>query len=202
MPAFYNRVLAVGYASTYAFKYNKAWIRDTEDCTNFVSQALYYGGWPMTGGVGDNDETAWYNVGEPDSLLGERWGRSTYKRSRTWAAADNFMRFLQISGRARRCNIDELRIGDVVQHFTNGEAHHTMMITAFVPSTPSTPATPGLNGIVLLASYHSKDKLNVPLILLSSPSENLFWKIFDRVPDSNSGKDVMLQNFAGKNWSH
>ena len=194
MPAIYNRLLAVGYASTYASAshYNKAWIRDTEDCTNFVSQALFFGGWPMTIGAGDNDVTAWYNLG--DSWLGDRWARK-YKRSSTWASADNFMRFLQISGRARRCKIDELMIGDVVQHFVNGKAHHTMMITALAPSIPSTPATPGLNGIVLLASYHSYDKLNVPLTVLSpSKGENLFWKIFDHVPDTN-GTD-MLRNLT------
>jgi Putative amidase domain len=205
MPAFYNRLLAAGYASTYASHdhYNKAYIADTDDCTNFVSQALYSGGWPMTGGAGDNDDTAWYNVGDPDSLLGNRWGRSSFKRSSTWAAASNFSRFLQISGRARRCNIDELVIGDVVQHFVNGRPHHTMMITAVAPSTPSTPATPGLNGIVLLASYHTKDKLNVPLTVLDPAyGDNWFWKVFDHVPDTNSGRDVMLRGSFGKNWSH
>ena len=63
-----------------------------------------------------------------------------------------------------------------------------MMITGLEPSTRSTPATPGLNGIVLLASYHSKDERDFPLILLSPPNENLFWKIFDSVPDTNSDK--------------
>lgn len=138
MPAIYNRLLAAGYAAKYAKNYNKAWADDTNDCTNFVSQALHFGNWPMTDGTGNNDVTAWYNSAMPDSILGYRWVRSTYIRSRTWASADYFMRFLQISGRARRCNIDELMIGDVVQHFVNGKAHHTMMITALAPSTPST----------------------------------------------------------------
>ena len=204
--AIYNRLLAVGYASTYASAshYNKAWISDPEDCTNFVSQALYFGGWPMTYGNGDKDVTAWFNLGEPDSFLGDRWGRSKFNRSITWASAPNFARFLELSGRARRCKIDELMIGDVVQHFSvaDGRIHHTMLITALAPSTPSMPATPGLNGIVLLASYHSKDQLNVPLtVLIPSKGENLFWKIFDHVPDTNNGMDF-LGNVTGKNFSH
>lgn len=202
MPAIYNRLLAAGYATKYAIQYNKDWISDTEDCTNFVSQALYFGGWPMTAGAGDNDVTAWYNVGDPDSFMGDRWGRSTYRRSSTWGSADNFSRFLKFSGRARKCKIDELVIGDVVQHFSDGQAHHTMLITALAPSTPSTPATRGLNGIVLLASYHSKDRLNFPLILINPPHENLFWKIFDHVPDSKSFQDAMMAKAFDKNWSH
>jgi hypothetical protein len=205
MPAIYNRLLAVGYASTYAYHYNKDWIADTVDCTNFVSQALYFGGWPMTAGNGDNDDTAWFNVGDPDSFMGKSWGRSHHKRSYTWGSAPHFGRFLEISGRARRCKIDELIIGDVVQHYSiaDGRTHHTMLITALAPSTPSTPATPGLNGIVLLASYHSRDELNIPLILQYPPKgENLFWKIFDHVPDTNSGRDAILGHVSGKNWSH
>ena len=93
-------------------------------------------------------------------------------------------------------------IGDVVQHFVNGKAHHTMIITALAPSIPNTPATPGLNGIVLLASYHSKDKLNVPLTLLSpKDGENLFWQIFDHVPDTNSGVNI-LGNLTYEELSH
>lgn len=202
MPAIYNRLLAVGYASTYAFQYNKAWIADTDDCTNFVSQALYFGGWPMTTGNGDNDERAWYNVGEPTWPIPDSWERSHHKRSITWGSAPNFSRFIEVSGRGRRCNIDELVIGDVVQHFVNGRPHHTMMITAVAPSTSSTPATPGLNGIVLLASYHTKDKLNVPLTVLDPAyGDNWFWKVFDHVPDTNSGRDVMMGKITDKKWS-
>jgi hypothetical protein len=58
MSAFYNRVLAAGYVAKYALQNNQAWIKDIEDCTNFVSQALYFGGWPMTAGDGNDGVTA------------------------------------------------------------------------------------------------------------------------------------------------
>jgi hypothetical protein len=146
MSAVYNRVLAAGYATKYALHPNTAWIKDIEDCTNFVSQALYFGGWPMTAGDGSDGVTAWYNTSDPDSILGENWGRSSYRRSRTWGAAENFRQFLQFGGRARKCAIDQLTIGDVVQHSANGRASHSMMITGFAPSSPSSPETLGLKG--------------------------------------------------------
>ena len=119
MTTFYNRYLAAGYASRYALQYNKNWIADTDGLHEFRFPGAPFRRLAMTTGVRNNDSTAWYNLGEPDSFLGDSWGRSTpYKRSRSWASADNFMRFLKISGRARRCKISELKVGDVVQHFT------------------------------------------------------------------------------------
>jgi hypothetical protein len=76
-----------------------------------------------------------------------------------------------------------------------------MMITGMAASSPNQPATAGL-GYVLLASYHSKDRLNVPLILLNPPYINLFWKISDVVPDTDSLQDADLENSTGKHWSH
>jgi Putative amidase domain len=196
MVAIYNRILAAGYAMKYARKPNKEWLRDEEDCTNFVSQALYFGGWPMTAGAGNDDVTAWYNISDSDPWS-ERWARS----SRTWGAAENFRKFLQFGGRAKPCAIGDLTIGDVVQHFVNGRTSHTMMITGKAASGPNRPATAGLN-YVLLASYHSKDSLNVPLILLNSPYVNLFWKISDIVPDTDSFEDTVLEDSTDKRWSH
>jgi hypothetical protein len=81
-----------------------------------------------------------------------------------------------------------------------------MLITALAPSTLRMPATPGLNGIVLLASYHTNDKLNVPLTLLEPKfGENLFWKILDHVPGTESGRnlsarDVQILKAAGMSY--
>jgi Putative amidase domain len=202
MSAFYNRVLAAGYAAKYALQNNQAWIKDIEDCTNFVSQALYFGGWPMTAGDGNDSVTAWYNISDPDSIFGQNWGRSSYRRSRTWGAAENFRQFLLFGGRAQKCAIDKLTMGDVVQYFVDGRASHSMMITGFAPSSPSSPETRGLKGKVLLASYHSKDKLNTPLTLLNPPYENHLWKISDLVPDTSSFTDAILEDKTDKNWSH
>jgi hypothetical protein len=76
-----------------------------------------------------------------------------------------------------------------------------MMITGRAVSGPNRPATAGLS-YVLLASYHSKNSLNVPLVLLNPPYINLFWKISDIVPDTDSFDDTVLENMTDKRWSH
>jgi hypothetical protein len=194
MATFFNRILAANYATRFApsGNYNPTWLADEEDCTNFVSQALYAGGWTMTAGRGNDDETAWYNTGDADSTI---LGRSHFRRSRSWGAAENFRQYLQCSGRARSCAIAGLTFGDVVQHYVNGQASHTMMITGFMPSSAQHPATAGLNGVVLLASYHSKDKANTPLTILNPPNQNLFWKILDTFSDTmNNPVDRIIAN--------
>ncbi len=204
MPAFYNRYLAAGYALNFALSANPQWIRDSvTDCTNFISQALYFGGWPMTAGAGNDDITAWYNTGDDSPWL-EGFARSSYRRSRSWGAAQNFRRYLTVSGRARPCKLAELTIGDVVQHVgPNGEAHHTMMITGSMPPDATNHSTGNLHGKVLLASYHSRDRRNYPLELHVPPAgDNLFWKILDSVPDTESQTDAILEDRVSQRWSH
>jgi Putative amidase domain len=110
MAQFFNRIVAAHYATRYATNYNRSWLADEEDCTNFVSQALYAGGWTMTAGRG---------VFDPD---------------------------------ARGADHDDF------------------------------------------AWYHSKDKVNTPLILLNPPHVNLFWKILDVFPDTTNYIDTIIAN--------
>lgn len=68
--------------------YNPAYTAFESDCTNFVSQALYYGGW---------EETGW-NVYDADHWFYN--GSSTAFISRTWRLVDYLESFLNTSGRA------------------------------------------------------------------------------------------------------
>jgi hypothetical protein len=79
--------------------------------------------------------------------------------SRAWSSAEALKGFLQSSRRARRCSLDELYLGDLVQ-MTNaaGTAHHTVIVTALVPGP--------LKRSIPAVTYHSRYRVNVPLTVL------------------------------------
>jgi hypothetical protein len=143
---FYNRVSAITYAVTWAKLRNPVWFdysghHGGGDCTNFISQCLYAGGWNMRyDALMGANPYAWYCWPE----------RGGWDHSRTWASADNFAYFLKISGRARPCGFDELMLGDLVLE-TIGEygIRHVMMVTLKTSQD-------------IFLSYHSTDYLNTP----------------------------------------
>lgn len=193
----YNRFSAVEYATFWANKVNPAFKDDHNvneggpgggggDCTNFMSQALWIGGWRMIDGL-RFDMRAWYCP-----LLD--YDRSD--RSFTWAAALPFSRFLEFSGRAYRCAVDDLFIGDLIQKVhPNGQAEHTMMVTKVEMRGSSRK---------IFYSAHSNDRLNYPF---DSATEGMsdreiskyfrFWKVRDFYPATEISyvKDV-LTNFT------
>lgn len=164
MPLF-NHSQAVSYAIKYAIKENPAYPPFPMDCTSFVSQAMYAGGWTMTGGSIFNREsdTAWW------------WGKSLFAQaSYTWAAAENFSRFLAKSGRATRSTLKKLTPGDIVQIARpGGVMFHTMIVT---------DAACTANGDTLYLSYHTNNKLNNPIqnvFKAHSPDSHVYhyWKV-------------------------
>ncbi len=166
----YNRMAASAYATTWAKGRNPLWADDSGPtgggyCTNFVSQALYAGGWVMC------------NNTDPRLLVRPPWYSKMFDytrqdRSKSWASAHHFSLFLSWSGRARPCLLPEITIGDILQEFLHGNDYpsHTMMVTRV------------LNGQIYL-SYHSRDYMNTLLddvIKRSvSGSQFTFWKIND-----------------------
>jgi hypothetical protein len=145
----YLRDRAVAYARRYAVTYNPQFISYTNDCTNFVSQAMLAGGWQMQGGSLDDrtsPESWWYGLAKPPE--GEfsdfiNWIRSIgknraqehdegyarYMASKTWASAEHFHRFLQQSGRARIVDdYMQLEPGDIVQARYTSHVHHTFFV--------------------------------------------------------------------------
>jgi Putative amidase domain len=176
MSFFYNRICAAMYAQQFALHYNPEWPKDTADCTNFVSQALLAGGWEMIEGFAADDRS-WFGS-DADSICG---GQCYLRRSRTWAGAEPFARFLKASGRADPCERSALALGDVVQLLTDkGEAAHSMIVTK-------------VDGGEAYLSYHTKDVLNNPLsAIIAKTSESVrYWKIKDFPPATPSGISLM-----------
>jgi hypothetical protein len=58
--AAYNGASAAWYADVYARGYNSAYPEFSTDCTNFVSQAVHYGGFSMVGGSSSTSDTQWW----------------------------------------------------------------------------------------------------------------------------------------------
>jgi hypothetical protein len=86
----YDRIAAVSYADEWAHDRNEDYPLANEtgcncnDCTNYISQALYEGGYPLrTGDWDDNDDAEWwYRADDNDP--------STPENSKTWSATDWF----------------------------------------------------------------------------------------------------------------
>jgi hypothetical protein len=114
----YNRERAVAYANTYWNSHNPAFrFFRTDDCTNFISQCLYAGGFPMVGGR-DRAKGWWYRQGRPDN-----WSYS-------WAVANSFYWFLR--SRAQQVSrVEDLQLGDVICYDFEGDGrwNHSTIVT-------------------------------------------------------------------------
>jgi hypothetical protein len=101
----YNRRRAVEYAHKWAMARNPHYLNFEElggDCTNFISQCLLAGGYPMHGKKGNG----WYY-------------HTAYDRGPAWTAVMYFYQFL-ISNRGagpkgHETTLEDLEIGDVIQ---------------------------------------------------------------------------------------
>ncbi len=144
MPVF-NRMKAVQYATQWALKRNPDFpdyssiVGGRGDCSNFVSQVMLAGGWPM--------------------ILGPKrhpivWWTERDVSSNSWASAVGLFTYLWLfSGdRVRKCGINDLDLGDImmmqVPGFTNPD--HAMVVTQ-------------KHGSDIYLSYHSTDSLHKPL---------------------------------------
>jgi hypothetical protein len=182
----YDRTAAAAYALRHAIVYNPSW-RDFGwasggggDCTNFVSQCLYAGGWPMV-----DAGHPLMGAADPNSWFAHPGDTSDQSHTRTWTIVEDFFYFLLRSGRARRCMPEDLRIGDVVQLRYSGDGvdrkYHSMIVSMLLPAAPGSlpwspwaTVNPGL-------SYHSNDTLMKPLdIIASRNADNLIcWSLND-----------------------
>jgi hypothetical protein len=148
----YSRSATASYARKHALSPNHAYITYSNDCTNFVSQALYAGGWSMIFGKDicserKNDNVWWFKRNECKRRL-----LPNIHASHTWGAAENFRRFIAFSGRGSlTSNVMSLEIGDVLQmNFSGGEtAGHTMIVTKKSSTN-------------IYLSYHTINKLDEP----------------------------------------
>ena len=90
----YNRTAAVSYADTWAHERNNVFPNygttcGCDDCTNYISQVLYNGDYPLRPGNWDaNDEFQWwYRADDNDP--------STDENSKTWSATDWFKSYIE-----------------------------------------------------------------------------------------------------------
>jgi len=117
---YYQRSSAVNYARCYAYGYNPAyrnWISDDADCTNFVSQCVRAGGWPMTSGF------YWW--------LPCYWWYGTYSRSNSWTVAHDFFVFTVGNGRGTTSTETNLQPGDIlsIDYEPDGRINHQMIVS-------------------------------------------------------------------------
>ncbi len=127
----YSRSAAVAYALKWATSTNPDYERFMEDCTNFVSQALLAGGWPMiTPGdvcADPKDPTVWWFRRDACFHL---LARNTHC-SWTWGVAAHLFKFLCNSGRATPLEyIRDLEPGDILQKdYGDDYIKHTLIVT-------------------------------------------------------------------------
>lgn len=133
----YNYDAIANYAERYWSNYNPAYRSFSQDCTNFVSQAMYAGGWSQVSGFYQSSSVWWYN---------------SSNQSYTWAGAENWAAFALNTGRTKYYrSIDMLRKGDVLQLKANGSTtkDHTMIVSYYSGSPYLT--------------YHTSNRYRVPL---------------------------------------
>jgi len=151
-PASYDANAASQYAQAHATNYNPSYCRFGNDCTNFASQSVFAGGWPMVTGFYRNTNVWWFSC-----LVGNHICNSSY----TWGAAWNFHEFLGISHRADTLSGWQDTIeGDLIfadwdtvggGHLPDGRVDHVMIVTG--------KDTQGNTYI----SQHTNDRLNWPM---------------------------------------
>nr|WP_054876165.1 amidase domain-containing protein [Oxobacter pfennigii] len=157
-PNKYIREKAVEYALKYVknpnpyYRYFKTEGDGGGDCTNFVSQCLFYGGAPM-------DYKArwpwWYKGTGNSSRIDHAWSVS-------WAVAHSLYWCLKSRGKSdayglcgiETSDMDVLELGDIIQYEKSGGIiYHSAIITGF--STKSGKREP-------LITQHSIDAVNIP----------------------------------------
>lgn len=118
----YQRSSAANYARCYALGYNPAyrnWIPQNADCTNFVSQCVRAGGWPMKIVLYCDNTNAWWYDYIP--------GRQTP----SWIGAHDFFVFTIGNGRGNTSSEANMQAGDIlsIDYEPDGRINHQMIFS-------------------------------------------------------------------------
>jgi hypothetical protein len=167
-PYEYNAMVtyAKTYASVQAGGYPVGYTRDDNDCTTFVSFALYVGGWKEAG-VQDYPSVTWNH--DDNDVWYWRCNTCNPVHSYTWGGAINWQRFAYPNRVSSLGYLTDLSsVADVMQleidnYGSATLADHTMITTGRNPA-----------GSVLL-SYHDDDTLNKPLNQILSAHNGPYW---------------------------
>lgn len=122
----YNRQAAVDYANRWWNRFNPAFPKFDDDCTNFISQCLLAGGAPMTGAP--NRAKGWW-------LKGGTWSYS-------WTTSNALRWYVETSKKGlvgkRVSSVSELRLGDLIfiDFDGDGRINHSLIITSIVKGVP------------------------------------------------------------------
>lgn len=141
-----NRQKVADYATKWALGHNTSYTKYSVDCTNFVSQAMYAGGWKEVSHpwIDYKQDDAWWYGGIPTN-------------SWTWSGAENFYRMTKALNRTTTAKyVSDLRVGDLLQYKSSGATNmtHSMVVTK-------------KSGSTVYLSYHTTDTLNKPFTSLS-----------------------------------
>lgn len=128
MPINYNREAAVAYANRWWNGHNPEFVYfPADDCTNFISQVLLAGGFPMEW-TGVRDRGWWYE------------GGSNPNWSFSWAVAHSLRWYLaQHPDVEARESAGQLELGDIINIDFDGDGvvEHSLVVTGFAgPGEP------------------------------------------------------------------
>lgn len=140
----YNRQKAIEYAYKWWNARNPKFLNFDKyggDCTNFISQCLFYGGIEMN----STSKLGWFYY-------------TSYNRSYSWTGVEEFYNYAvnnlsNIGPKAKVVTIDNVEVGDVIQILQQGQRfHHNLLITKI-------DGRKTLNNIyVTCHTYDAKDK--------------------------------------------
>lgn len=113
------REKAVEYALKWAYSQNEEFYNFTYlggDCTNFISQCMYYGGFKM-----NYNQNGWFYS-------------SLNSRAPAWTGVNEFWNFAinntsNYGVKLKTCNLNEVEIGDVIQLFNGVRYYHNLLVT-------------------------------------------------------------------------
>lgn len=120
----YQREQAIRYADQYWNKNNPKYLIFGDNCTNFISQCLHAGNFPMVNVGGDRSRGWWY---QHRGGKGDRWSYS-------WAIAHSLYWFLRKSSRVQMVSqATDLRLGDIICYDWEGDGrwNHNTIVTSF-----------------------------------------------------------------------
>jgi hypothetical protein len=140
-----------GYNPTYA---PATFLND--DCTDFISQALYAGGWTFKQGLKWIHNYWWFEFVWPHLYT------DTWTQARSWAD------FVQLSGRGSMAGyVSDLQLGDILQFGTqnDGSIGHSMIVTK----------RDSFGNVWL--TYHSVNELNRPFWDLYTEQKKIYPRI-------------------------
>ncbi len=157
-----NRQAIIDYAYKYWSNYNSSYRTFSDnDCTNFVSQSLFAGGWTQISGAYDSI-SAWYY--------------GNLNQSYTWTSAGHLYAFTK-NGRASLANnISELQPGDFLQADWNkdGWMDHAMIVTS-----------KDSKGNIYLTA-HTNNRKDLPFWQMPSNANYYGWKLNSQSTSPNA----------------